>query len=944
MPEPRSEPRSETERLRTLRGSGLLSEVPDPALDDAVRAAAAACGTRMAMLSLVGRRALLIKARHGLEAARAPREGSCCEHLVRSGAPLVVPDARGDERFQTHPLVSDGPGVRFYAGVPLRVEGQVLGALCVLDQAPRVLEELWLQALLGLGRLVEAILSARRGRGPPGERLAAAADAAHAAHAPGALEQASLLDLAQDPIVVRDLEGRVTFWNQAAEQFYGWSWPEVRGRLLHRMVDARLPEPYEQIMQRLTHEGSREVEAVHTLRGGRQADMQVRFLLIRDPDGAPWRVLTVFRDVSEQRRIEREHERMLTLKRAILTAVSYAIVSTDAEGRIRTINRAAERLLGYGREELVGRAGLELLHRPDELCERARALGRELGAEIAPGLPALVARTRRDGLPDEREWTWVRQDGQPVRVFVSLTALRDPDGAPSGYVAVARDLTRDRAAARALRESEERLGLVLETTSSFAFVKDPQLRYTFVNRAFADALGRSVQGILGRRNEELFPPALARRLAPQDLAALASQRGVSFEETVPLPDGPRTLLFSLVPLRDERGELRALHGMATDITERRRIEDALRLSEARHRAVLETAGIGIVTIDAAGLVDSFNPEAERMFGYAAPEVLGRPVTVLLPLPQVGGHQDPLERQLLAGETGAFGAVREVTCRRKDGTQFPAELSLSETILNGRPLFTGILRDISERRALEQAKDEFIATVSHELRTPLTSIRGSVGLLEAGALGAQPPEALEVLEIARHNADRLIRLVNDLLDLEKLQAGRMELELGPIQPRELVRLALAGVRGLSATSLSLITARIDCHTEVLGDLDRLVQVLVNLLGNAVKFSPPRSPIEVRVGLTRPGRVRFAVVDQGPGIPVALQPKLFHKFQQLDGSDARARGGTGLGLAICKAIVEQHGGEVGLISAPGEGSTFWFDVPVALRASAALRKRPTSGLRR
>lgn len=235
--------------------------------------------------------------------------------------------------------------------------------------------------------------------------------------------------------------------------------------------------------------------------------------------------------------------------------------------------------------------------------------------------------------------------------------------------------------------------------------------------------------------------------------------------------------------------------------------------------------------------------------------------------------------------------------------------------------------IAERLRIERAMNEFVSIVSHELRTPLTSLRGSLGLIEGGVVGELPPQMAQLVEIARFNTDRLVRLVNDMLDLTRIEAGRLDLQLRPLDPEDLVEAAFAEIRGLAEQARVRLTDRADPgRRPVLADRDRVVQVLINLLSNAIKASPPGAVVEAFVGPAADGRIRLEVRDEGPGIPSTEMRRIFEKFQQLDGDDGRRRGGTGLGLTISKAIVEQHGGSIGVESEPGGGSTFWFDLPV------------------
>jgi signal transduction histidine kinase/ActR/RegA family two-component response regulator len=245
----------------------------------------------------------------------------------------------------------------------------------------------------------------------------------------------------------------------------------------------------------------------------------------------------------------------------------------------------------------------------------------------------------------------------------------------------------------------------------------------------------------------------------------------------------------------------------------------------------------------------------------------------------------------------------------------------------------IARDISEAKKVERIKNEFVATVSHELRTPLTSIRGALGLLEGGILGALDEATLEIVRIARTNSDRLIRLVNDMLDLQKIEAGKLELAWREATVRSLVDTSVDSVRGMAEEAGVTIRVGAIADLYVKVDVDRMVQVLTNLLSNAAKFSPRGGEVVVRA-VAAESRIRLEVVDRGPGIAPELLPRLFQKFQQLDASDKRAKGGTGLGLAISRAIVEELGGTIGVSSSAGEGSTFWIEI-ARIEPSRALR---------
>ncbi|MBF5045494.1 response regulator [Aggregicoccus sp. 17bor-14] len=398
-------------------------------------------------------------------------------------------------------------------------------------------------------------------------------------------------------------------------------------------------------------------------------------------------------------------------------------------------------------------------------------------------------------------------------------------------------------------------------------------------------------------------------------------------------------LFVLLRLSRASAQLEALNsGLEAHVAERTRaLQEAnaeLRAAETRKAAVLEAALDCIVSLDEHGRIEEFNPAAERTFGHARASVLGRDFAQTVFPPEARERAwEKLVTGVLLADLGELGSRQEVVGQRVNGEVFPMELTVSRERTDGAPRFTAFLRDITDRKQVERMKDEFVSTVSHELRTPLTSIRGSLGLLEGGVMGELSPQALALVRIARDNSERLVRLVNDILDLEKMEAGKLELRQQRLEVAELVESTLGSLAPAAELARVRLRAQVTPGLAVRGDPDRLVQVLTNLVSNAVKFSPPDG--EVLIGAHVEGtRVGFSVRDQGPGIAPEHRARLFGKFQQLDSSDTRSKGGTGLGLAISQGIMEQHGGRIVVDSEPGQGAIFRFSLPAAEPAPAPL----------
>ncbi|MCA9618287.1 MAG: PAS domain S-box protein [Myxococcales bacterium] len=357
---------------------------------------------------------------------------------------------------------------------------------------------------------------------------------------------------------------------------------------------------------------------------------------------------------------------------------------------------------------------------------------------------------------------------------------------------------------------------------------------------------------------------------------------------------------------------------------------------SKFRAVFEAAVDGILTIDGAGLVESLNPAAERMFGYSADELVGQNVKVLMPPPYHDEHDGYLRHYLATGEKRVIGLGREVTGRRKDGSLFPMYLSVAEVTLEEGRRFAGIVRDISVEVQLREAREaliekleqtnaeleRFTYTVSHDLKSPLITIKGFLGGLEKDArAGNFERLASDVARISRA-ADQMKQLLDDLLELSRI--GRIVAPAVRVPLGELVAETLALLAGPIAEKQAVVLVD-DALPDVFGDRTRLREVLQNLVENALKFAIPGEPPRIQVGvLERRGRhVTCFVRDEGVGIAPEHATKIFGLFERLD----QKAEGTGVGLALAKRIVAHHGGEIWVESPESEqGSTFFFTLPL------------------
>ncbi|MBD2451788.1 PAS domain-containing protein [Nostoc sp. FACHB-152] len=419
-----------------------------------------------------------------------------------------------------------------------------------------------------------------------------------------------------------------------------------------------------------------------------------------------------------------------------------------------------------------------------------------------------------------------------------------------------------------------------------------------------------------------------KRLHPDERvdANLATQRTITqgtdlnTELRILLPDGKIRWVTAKAKMFCEEDQPERVIGVNMDITEHKLVQQELQKTLQTLTTLIQASPLPIVVIQPNMTVELWNLAAEKLFGWSASEVLGQPI------PMIPKDKQEQFRQATAGiaKGDAFAGVETYRCKRDGST---VVVSISATPLyNEDNEFQWILlifQDITKQQAIEQIKNEFISIVSHELRTPLTAIRGFLGLLNTDIYDNKPEKAKRMIGQALTNSDRLVRLVNDILDLERLSSGGVELAREACNAVDLMQRAVEGVQSIALTAA--ITISITPTTAcVWADPELIIQTLTNLLSNAIKFSPRDSLITLSAQ-PQGDWVLFAVQDQGRGIPIDKLETIFERFGQVDVSDARAKGGTGLGLAICRSIIQQHNGSIWANSNLGEGSTFYFTLP-------------------
>jgi PAS domain S-box-containing protein len=607
-------------------------------------------------------------------------------------------------------------------------------------------------------------------------------------------------------------------------------------------------------------------------------------------------------------------ERALTVERnfvsAVLDTMSALVLVVDTAGRIVRFNRACEEISGYTFAELAGRSF------PQELFlseERAKAF--EL-------LDQARIQTRRE----PTEMHWLSREGRRRRIAWTTTTLTDGSGETNFIIMTGVDVTDQREATAALHASEARYRQLVESSLGMVCTHDLDGRILSINTNAAESLGYRAEEMVGRLLSEYVPEeqkpvfenylrSIAATGEEQGMLTLRHRNGsVRFiawrNRLIELPDTPRFVL-----------------GHGIDVTEKTDAENKLHAVMRQRESILESVGDGIYGIDMQGRIVFVNQVGARLMGYTQDEMEGQDLLALLGHARADGSPYQIEDSPIYGARRASAPIRarDEVFRHKDGHPIPVEYVACPMLSNGR--VTGVVvafQDVTERRRLDRMKDEFISTVSHELRTPLTALRAALGLIAGGALEKRPEKRAQMMDVAIGNCDRLVRLVNDILDFERMGAGRLPMRFQEIEAKDLLRRA-TDLQHPSAQKAG-IGFLIDAGPLTLWiDEDRILQTLGNLISNAIKFSPRGSDIILRARPQSATEAILSVEDRGRGIPPEKLDIIFERFQQVDASDSRDMGGTGLGLAICRNIVRQHGGRIWVESTVGKGSSFYFTIP-------------------
>ncbi|HUB19313.1 MAG TPA: PAS domain S-box protein [Acidobacteriaceae bacterium] len=786
----------------------------------------------------------------------------------------------------------------------------------------------------------------------------------------------SILDSAGPMMIACDLSGRINLFNPSAERMLGFRTGEAVGKLtaaelfpdtemarVGEQLAASMPTfrshpevpadvapallPYVRYVATFPASRVRGFEMRYRRRDGSTFPAMVYLSAVRSSAGTVEGLVTIAVDLSATRRAEHALRESEERYRDLFENSPEMIATLSPRGRYLYVNPAWQTLFGMDSSQFESLIGFESPFPP------------EIQAEAA----ALFHKALHGVAVDQHPLRLLNSSGETVEVEASLSCRREESG-PVSVRCIFRDVTQQNRRERRLRiqlvvsqiiaettSIDEGLTRVLEAlcttfTCEFAALWNvDDIQHSIRPRATWFAKGRSsddlrheteslvlsrgqgLPGIVWSLGKSCWIPDL--RQHPAFLRRTAARLdGYVSGWAVPVRVGNQVIAvvecFSRQFVREDPDLMTTVEtvcGSVGQFMARAGQEVRVRQLDRQKAVILNSVADGIVGVDSTNRIAFVNPAAARMLECNESELIGGRVHELLHPPIAGCDSSCLTRRAFQTAEGASG---QDVYFRGNGRSFPVEFSLMPMIEEGESVGSVLsFRDISQRYALDHMKDEFISTVSHELRTPLTSIRGALGLLSAGLLGDVSEKATSLLRIAVANSDRLVRLINDILDLERMTSGRSPLAFRRLSLDDLVRQSIDTMQPVADAEEVYLSS--DCNSVFIeADADRLLQVLTNLLSNAIKFSPPRSTVRI-VAVRASDGVTVSVIDEGRGVPADKLESIFDRFQQVDASDSRQKGGTGLGLAICRTIVQQHGGRIWAEQNGPRGAIFRFFLP-------------------
>jgi PAS domain S-box-containing protein len=722
-------------------------------------------------------------------------------------------------------------------------------------------------------------------------------------------------------------------------------------------LSIELSTPITPGFEALVFKASRGIEDIYELtyirKDGSRFPAVVSVTALRDAQNAIIGYLLIGTDNTARKQAEEALLKAGALQSAIFNSANFSSIATDAKGVIQIFNVGAERMLGYTAAEVMNKITPADISDPQEVIARAKALSIELSTPITPGFEALVFKASR-GIEDIYELTYIRKDGSRFPAVVSVTALRDAQNAIIGYLLIGTDNTARKQAEEALLKAGALQSAIFNSANFSSIATDAKGVIQIFNVGAERMLGYTAAEVMNKitpadisdpqeviaRAEELSAE-LSTPITPGfEALVFKASRGIEdiYELTYIRKDGSRfPAVVSVTALRDAQDAIIGYLLIGTDNTARKQIEaeqkqlgQRLRDHQFYTRSLFESNIDAIMTTDPSGIITDVNKQMEVLTGCTRDELIGAPFKNYFTDPD--GAETSIKQVLREKKATNY----ELTARARDGKETVVSFNATTFYDRDRKL-QGVFaaaRDVTERKRFEQSlqeanrmKSEFLANMSHELRTPLNGIIGFTEFLFDEKPGPLKPKQKEYLGDVLSSARHLLQLINDVLDLAKVEAGKMELHPETFPVQTAVEEVAAVIKGIAQKKHIAVSIEIEAGLEAVTlDEHKFKQVLYNLLSNAVKFSDEDGQVGIHARRLDQDQLEVQVRDTGIGIQAGDISRLFTEFEQLDSGTARRFEGTGLGLALTKKIIEFQGGRVSVESEPGKGSVFTVVLPV------------------
>ncbi len=930
-----SHPPNDELRREALARYAELKPHEDPAIAELADLAARICETPMAAISLLAEDRQHFIARVGMDIDELPLSETFCNVTLGSVELVVVEDAREDDRFRENQLLTEELGIRFYAGHSLFTpDGIAIGTICVVDREPRKPTEVQCAALKLLAHQAVTHLELRRNL----LNLEKENEEHRKTESSLRLAEQKFRDIFEhstDGIFQSTLEGKFISANSMLARIYGFETPD---ELIHHFNDigAQLyvePGRREEFIRQLKeHDLLVGFESQVYNRNGEIIWIAENARVVRNGIDTVLYFEGTVENITARKRAEvavRDSEERF---RSIWEKSADGMRLTDADGVIRTVNSAYCKMVGIEAGELVGQPFIVSYH-PD--------------SDTKLWLDSYRNQFASRSIPEHADQTRVFHSGRTADLELSNSFV-DFEGQDAVVLSVFHEVTERKRVQAALRESEILYHSLVENLPQNIFRKDADGHFTFVNKGFCNELGKSREEILGKTDFDFFPPALAEKYKRDDNKIMSGRKPYETVEAHYVPDKGKIYVQVIKnPLMDPDGNVMGIQGIFWDVTERKRIEEQLAFERDLLRALLDNVPDRIYFKDTESRFLQCSLAMAKRLGLNDPaEVVGKRDSDFHPAELAREYFEDEQRILMTGTPIINKVEKQAT---KDGEEIWASVTKVPT-RNRAGFITGIIgisRDITELKKVEQElaltrdealestrlKSQFLAAMSHEIRTPMNGIIGMTELLLDTEL---PPAQKEFAETIASSANSLLHIINDILDFSKIEAGKMILEAAPFDLLETVENAieLLAYRAQAKNLDPVCWIDSSVWRHVCGDTVRLGQVLVNMIGNAIKFTDDGQivvRVEQEAATDDSVTLKFSVTDTGIGIAPDAQQRIFEAFTQADGTSTRKYGGTGLGLAISQQLIQLMGGEMGLSSTLGAGSSFWFSVTLAKAAA-------------